>query len=233
MAEKGARLVIVAIVDEGAVGRAAGIAPILGQEAVAGREVVDVGDPWLRHPGQAVERHGLIDHGRGHCVVARAREDVDLVIGQVRERIDLALVRERLGALQQVRGIRRTGRGLHAAVEGDPELALGAVVGATSDDRSTHEGRRERDVELAGHVGAGRQAGDRALREIDMKGRQRIGGPRRRRQQAAGDRGEEQSGTPGDGEAPDLRPRKAERVCTSASERRLRRPISGANNPPD
>ena len=182
--EQRARLVVVAVVDVGARGGRTGRAVALGDEGMARRNVVDIGDVGLGDAGRAVERHGRIDHGRCDGKVLGAREDVDPIARQARERVDCALLRKLLGAPQQMRRVGRPVVGLHAAIERGRELPLGAAVRAARDDAGADHRRGEGDVELARHEGAGRQARDRGLREIDVEGGQlgrERAGPRERR----------------------------------------------------
>jgi hypothetical protein len=64
--------------------------------------------------------------------------------------------------------------GLHAAVEGQGELAFGAAVGAAGDDPGPLHDVGEGDVELERHEGAGGQAGHGGPAEIDRERRQRL-----------------------------------------------------------
>ena len=92
------------------------------------------------------------------------------------DRIDRALLRQRLHVLQEASRVRPADVGLHAAVERGGELALGAAIGPARDDAGADHDARERDLELAGHVGAGRQAGNRRLGEVHGEPGQDRGG---------------------------------------------------------
>ena len=195
MLEDRARLIEVAVVDEGRAGPGARHRAVLGDEAVARVHAGVEADVGGGRAGGGVERRDLGAHGSQDRPVGGAGEHVDAVVGEVGGRIDGARGGEGLGAGEQRRGVRLAQGRLHAAVERQVELALGAAVRSAGDDAGALDRARERDVELARHVGAGRQARDRGLGEVNPQRGERVGGagrvrcPReqRRERQAAPD----------------------------------------------
>ena len=152
----------------------AGVAVVIGDHRMLGRDVFLVHDVGRRHELRVV-RGEVVHHRRPDRAVERAREQVDLRGLQVGDRVDRA-DRGPVACLLREARDRDAARMRHAAPGRVDDRPFGAVVGTAGDDTDAlGERRRIGDVQLHRHVAAGRQTRDRGLRPVDHELRQRLG----------------------------------------------------------
>jgi hypothetical protein len=101
-----------------------------------------------------------------------AMEHMNPVPGQAIERIDPAGLRPRPDFLRQGIDLRqRIGSRIHAARKRRTQIAFGATIRSTGDQRCAHETRTVGDVQLVRHVGTGGQTEHRDPIGIDCQRR--------------------------------------------------------------
>ncbi len=200
---------------------------VVGDERMAGGHVGDVLDLLGLQAEIVVELGGCGDDGLDDRVVLGAREEVDAVVRR-RRRADRCARWRRASrpSWREAPGPARptAQRVQHAAVDRLRQVeedctrpqhhvgidAFGAAIGTAGDDRGAGNVLGVRDLELAGHVGAGGDARDRGLGDVGVEGGQRSGlvvaGERR-------SRGERDQRCNSENGAPDAREHEVSRKC--------------------